>query len=97
MTFEKTVLIAGASRGLGKCFAKKYLADGWRVLAGVRREGSLRELAEQYPDSLHELVMDVTDTQSVQEAARRAQNSTKASTPASNSWVVQNLVGSFST
>ena len=75
-TFEKTVLIAGASRGLGKCFVKKYLADGWRVLAGVRREGSLRELAEQYPDSLHELVMDVTDTQSVQEAARRAQNLT---------------------
>ena len=36
---QKTVLIAGASRGLGLNFARKYLEEGWRVLAGVRGDG----------------------------------------------------------
>ena len=72
----RTVLIAGASRGLGRCFVRKYLEDGWRVLAGVRRKGSLGELKERYPESLYELAMDVSDTGSVQEAALEAKNIT---------------------
>ena len=74
---QKTVLIAGASRGLGFQFTKKYLEDGWRVLAGARRIGQegksdLEELQRSWPDSLYLIRMDVADTASVDEAAKKA-------------------------
>ncbi|WP_144157854.1 SDR family oxidoreductase [Paraburkholderia sp. BCC1885] len=40
----KTVLIVGASRGLGREFARQYKQSGWRVLATARDETSLDAL-----------------------------------------------------
>lgn len=40
----KTVLIVGASRGLGHEFVRGYCRDGWRVLATARDEASLAAL-----------------------------------------------------
>ena len=40
----KTVLIVGASRGLGREFAREYCRDGWRVLATARDATSLEAL-----------------------------------------------------
>ncbi|ACC69370.1 SDR family oxidoreductase [Paraburkholderia phymatum] len=40
----KTVLIVGASRGIGREFVKQYRHDGWRVLATARDAQSLGEL-----------------------------------------------------
>src|SRR5258708_31389051 len=40
----KTVLIVGASRGLGHEFARGYGRDGWRVLATARDAASLEAL-----------------------------------------------------
>jgi NAD(P)-dependent dehydrogenase (short-subunit alcohol dehydrogenase family) len=40
----KTVLIVGASRGLGHEFAREYSRDGWRVLATARDKASLSAL-----------------------------------------------------
>ncbi|MDR5755731.1 SDR family oxidoreductase [Caballeronia sp. LZ035] len=40
----KTVLIVGASRGLGHEFAREYCRDGWRVLATARDKASLSAL-----------------------------------------------------
>jgi NAD(P)-dependent dehydrogenase (short-subunit alcohol dehydrogenase family) len=40
----KTVLIIGASRGLGMEFVQQYLADGWKVIATVRRKADLPKL-----------------------------------------------------
>ncbi|HJA92316.1 MAG TPA: SDR family oxidoreductase [Candidatus Eisenbergiella merdipullorum] len=72
MDERKTVLITGASRGLGLCFARKYLEGGWRVLAGARSGKNLEELKKDYPDRLFCLPLDVTDTASVEEAAKKA-------------------------
>ncbi|APR34382.1 SDR family NAD(P)-dependent oxidoreductase [Paraburkholderia sp. SOS3] len=41
----KTVLIVGASRGIGWEFARQYRQSGWRVLATARDEASLGALA----------------------------------------------------
>ena len=42
----KTVLIVGASRGIGREFARQYKKAGWRVLATARDDASLRSLEE---------------------------------------------------
>ena len=42
----KTVLIVGASRGLGQEFVRQYDAAGWRVIATARDERALAELIE---------------------------------------------------
>jgi NAD(P)-dependent dehydrogenase (short-subunit alcohol dehydrogenase family) len=40
----KTVLIIGASRGLGFEFAQQYLADGWKVIATARKQADVKNL-----------------------------------------------------
>jgi NAD(P)-dependent dehydrogenase (short-subunit alcohol dehydrogenase family) len=40
----KTVLIIGASRGLGFEFAQQYLADGWKVMATARKQVDVKKL-----------------------------------------------------
>jgi NAD(P)-dependent dehydrogenase (short-subunit alcohol dehydrogenase family) len=40
----KTVLIVGASRGLGREFARQYKRDGWNVIATARDEEALGAL-----------------------------------------------------
>jgi NAD(P)-dependent dehydrogenase (short-subunit alcohol dehydrogenase family) len=67
-----TILITGASRGLGFEFAKQYAAEGWRVVAACRNPtdaSSLRNLAATARDMISIIPMDVTDNDSVRNAA----------------------------
>lgn len=41
-----TVLLIGASRGIGLEFARQYRRDGWRVFATARDDAGLRRLAD---------------------------------------------------
>jgi len=66
------ILITGANRGLGFEFASQYLADGWRVFAACRNPDAaskLRCLAQDTGGMLNVIAMDVTDAQSVRNAA----------------------------
>jgi NAD(P)-dependent dehydrogenase (short-subunit alcohol dehydrogenase family) len=40
----KTVLLIGASRGIGQELARQYIADGWRVIATARSDDGLASL-----------------------------------------------------
>lgn len=68
---NKKILITGASRGLGFCLTRKYLLDGETVFAGTRDMAApaLAELKKAYPNHLIPVLMEVTDTKSVMEAA----------------------------
>ncbi len=62
-----TVLITGASRGLGLAFAEAYAARGWRVVAAVRGAPGGR-LADLVAGSGHDVVaetLDLTDFASI--------------------------------
>ncbi len=65
-----TVLITGASRGLGLEFARQYAAEGWRVLACCRNPEAAPEL-DRIGDAVAVHRLDVDDGASVA-AAREA-------------------------
>ena len=47
MPNARTILLIGASRGLGLGLARAYLAEGWRVIATQRKLGPLAALAAE--------------------------------------------------
>jgi NAD(P)-dependent dehydrogenase (short-subunit alcohol dehydrogenase family) len=56
-----TILIAGASRGLGHAMAREFVMRGWNVI-GTVRSGSgtkLHDLAERYPDRVRIEILDL--------------------------------------
>ncbi|WP_040793516.1 SDR family oxidoreductase [Nocardia paucivorans] len=68
MTRTKTVLITGASSGIGEATARKLAAEGHRVFFGARRTDRLRRLAEEITASDGEADfhrVDVTDLDDV--------------------------------
>ncbi len=66
---EKTVLITGASSGIGKACALHLAAKGFSVFAGVRREEDGQALQAEAPSGITPVLLDVTDAASVRDAA----------------------------
>jgi NAD(P)-dependent dehydrogenase (short-subunit alcohol dehydrogenase family) len=61
-----TVLITGASSGIGRATALRLAGAGWKVLAGVRTLEAGSKLAAEAPDGrLEPLQLDVTDEQQI--------------------------------
>lgn len=66
---QKTVLIVGASRGLGLGLAKQFSSEGWQVIATVRNSQQADAL-NQIPQVRVE-TLDMTDAASVDTLAKR--------------------------
>jgi NAD(P)-dependent dehydrogenase (short-subunit alcohol dehydrogenase family) len=60
----RTALVTGASSGIGAACALRLVSSGWRVFAGVRREGYA-------PRATEEVLLDVTDAEQIRAAAER--------------------------
>lgn len=73
MPSANTVLITGASSGIGAASSLALAARGWRVYAGVRRDEDGRTLEAQGSGDVRPLSLDVTDTASVGAALQRIQ------------------------
>lgn len=56
-----SVLVTGASRGIGRATAVRLAGNGWTVHAGVRSEADGAALAAQAGSALRPLVLDITD------------------------------------
>jgi NAD(P)-dependent dehydrogenase (short-subunit alcohol dehydrogenase family) len=67
----KSVLITGASTGIGRASALRMDANGWRVFAGVRREEDAAALRGAASDRLVPLMLDVTDAAQISAAAEQ--------------------------
>jgi NAD(P)-dependent dehydrogenase (short-subunit alcohol dehydrogenase family) len=70
MADSRSVLITGASRGIGRACALGLAARGWRVFAGVRLEGDGRALRVEGGENLTPILLDVTDAGQVADASR---------------------------
>ncbi len=66
-TKQKTVLVTGASSGIGEAVAARLADAGHHVVAGARRTDRLRAMAERVGDNVHPVQLDVTDPASVTE------------------------------
>ncbi|MGD0764412.1 MAG: SDR family NAD(P)-dependent oxidoreductase [Roseiarcus sp.] len=64
---NKSLLLIGASRGLGLALAKEYLERGWRVVATARgaKRTALHELAEAPGGRLEVEIVDINDPDQV--------------------------------
>jgi NAD(P)-dependent dehydrogenase (short-subunit alcohol dehydrogenase family) len=65
-----TVLLSGASTGIGRATAQRMGGAGWRVLAGARKDADLAELGEL--PGVEPLRLDVTSEADVAAAAEAA-------------------------
>ncbi|MCB1535508.1 MAG: SDR family oxidoreductase [Rhodoblastus sp.] len=67
---KRSVVVTGASTGIGYAVAQLLAREGFHVFAGVRRMDDADRLVEEIGDELTPLVFDVTDPQGVADAAR---------------------------
>jgi NAD(P)-dependent dehydrogenase (short-subunit alcohol dehydrogenase family) len=58
----RSVLVTGASSGIGEACALRLTRNGWRVYAGVRRGGDA-------PEGTEEVLLDVTDEEQIRAAS----------------------------
>jgi NADP-dependent 3-hydroxy acid dehydrogenase YdfG len=65
---KRTILITGATSGIGESLLYQYLANGYQVIACGRNQQKLQQLAHDNPNVIP-LVFDITDRQKIIEAA----------------------------
>ncbi|GLP96631.1 SDR family NAD(P)-dependent oxidoreductase [Paraferrimonas sedimenticola] len=76
MSDNKTVLVTGASSGLGAQFCRALAADGFTVIAAARRIDKLQSICEEIRSAggqAHPLALDVTDIDSFKAAVDQAE------------------------
>jgi serine 3-dehydrogenase len=66
----KTILITGATAGIGAASARRFAAGGWRVIATGRRGDRLRALADELGDACLPLEFDIRDVDAAEQIAR---------------------------
>jgi NAD(P)-dependent dehydrogenase (short-subunit alcohol dehydrogenase family) len=75
---SRTVLITGASTGIGRATALRLDSLGWRVLAGVRRPQDGEALRAAGSERIEALSLDVTDRDQIAAARERVGGSLDA-------------------
>jgi NAD(P)-dependent dehydrogenase (short-subunit alcohol dehydrogenase family) len=71
MSTPPSVVITGASTGIGRDAALHLDRNGFRVFAGVRRESDAESLRNEASPKLEPLLLDVTDAAAIAAAAKR--------------------------
>jgi len=66
----KTILVTGATAGFGEAAARRFAAEGWRVIGTGRRGERLRSLGDELGDSFLGLEVDMRDVDALGDLAR---------------------------
>jgi NAD(P)-dependent dehydrogenase (short-subunit alcohol dehydrogenase family) len=67
----RSVLVTGASTGIGRTTALRLDGSGWRVFAGVRKEADAESLRQEASPSLVPVILDVTNPEQIAAAAEQ--------------------------
>jgi NAD(P)-dependent dehydrogenase (short-subunit alcohol dehydrogenase family) len=67
---KKSIVITGASSGIGRATALRLARNGWRVFAAVRREADAQAITGDANGALETVLLDIQDRNSTAEAAR---------------------------
>ncbi|MGN6201756.1 MAG: SDR family oxidoreductase [Solirubrobacterales bacterium] len=73
----RSVLITGASTGIGRATALRLDSNGWKVFAGVRKEEGAASLRAEASDRLAPVTLDVTDAAQIAAAAELIERETE--------------------
>lgn len=65
----RTVIVTGASTGIGYATIKLLLQRGFRVFGSVRKEADAERLSHEFGDGFAPLIFDVTDEAAIRAAA----------------------------
>lgn len=66
---KKSVVITGASSGIGRASVARMVANGWQVFATVRKAADGEQLRADFPGSVVPLILDVRDHAAISAAA----------------------------
>ncbi|HEY5976555.1 MAG TPA: SDR family oxidoreductase [Solirubrobacterales bacterium] len=72
----RSVLVTGASTGIGRATAIRLDRDGWQVFAGVRKEEDAESLRDEASGPLSPVMVDVTDPEQIAAAVGQVAAST---------------------
>jgi NAD(P)-dependent dehydrogenase (short-subunit alcohol dehydrogenase family) len=70
MTDNRDVVVTGVSTGIGHATTKVLLSKGFRVFGTVRKQADADRLKKEFGDSYVPLIMDISDTVAVHQAAQ---------------------------
>ncbi len=68
---KKTIIIIGATSGIGRALFEKYAVDGNSLGIVGRRENMLDELYQQHPDNAFTSAADITKREEIEQAIHR--------------------------
>ncbi len=73
-TSQKTVVITGASSGIGRSCVSGMSRLGWQVFATVRKESDRDQLAGEFGGNVHPVLMDLENEASIAAAAQEIES-----------------------
>ena len=67
----QSIFVTGASSGIGYDCVRYFLAQGFTVLASVRKPADKERLDREFTRHFHSFLFDITDREAIQDAAAR--------------------------
>src|SRR5438270_10922275 len=77
-TSQKTVVITGASSGIGKSCVARMSRLGWQVFATVRKQSDRDQLAREFGKNVQPVLMDLENEASIAAAAQQIESQAAA-------------------